>query len=401
MIKKLIPLSLLYLFFHAWPSYQKVSSAKHARDYATFHYAVKAVEAGKYPYTTSELSRLARKEGTRPKVHPFFYPPPALLIFGWSVPLSLGKGYLGFFIINQLGVIGLFWLFYRYLKIEVLLLGGIFLGFAPLADCIVMGQVNIIVLLLIASALLKKRGELLSAAAMIKMSPAILLVPFGIWKKWHFIFTTIAFSIIFSIISIPIMGISDQITFYREILPQFSSGSYSGLSIPINLPSNHSIPDLWNQLWPEENQKRLSIFAQRASFFTTISLLGLLSYFSWRAKGKEKQRFVLGAFISLMVLTPVYTYEHHLVFMLLPVVLVAQKWHEIGLMGRICMCVSYFFLAWPLGWLREVQALFPQLHWWLQESKFISCLAFAALCIYCSFERAKCSSAFSSGEREA
>ena len=386
MIKKYLILIVLYIFFHVWPSYQRVSSGKHGRDYATFHYAVKAAGSGTFPYKTSELSKLAKKEKTRRRVHPFFYPPPALMVFGWSFPLTLQQGYILFFVINQLSVLGLFFLFIRYLQIEPVLLGLIFLGFSPLPDCIIMGQVNILILLFLTIAIFRKKGVFLSAAAMIKMSPAILLVPFGIWKKWTLILTTIAFSIIFSIIFLPIMGISDQITFYREILPQFSSGDYSGLSVPINLTSNHSIPEIWNQLWPGENQKRLSLIAQRASFLTTLSLLCILSYFAWLAKREESRIYVVGAFIALMVLTPIYTYEHHLVFMLLPTVLVAKNWRNLGWLGRIISILSYFFLAWPLKWLREVQNIYPQLHWLLQESKFLSCLFMAGLCLYCSFE---------------
>ena len=126
MIKKYLVLIILYLFFHAWPSYQRVSSGKHGRDYATFHYAVKAAGSGTFPYKTSELSKLAKKEKTRRRVHPFFYPPPALMVFGWSFPLTLQQGYILFFVINQLSVLGLFFLFIRYLQIEPVLLGLIF-----------------------------------------------------------------------------------------------------------------------------------------------------------------------------------------------------------------------------------------------------------------------------------
>ena len=137
------------------------------------------------------------------------------------------------------------------------------------------------------------------------------------------------------------------------------------------------------------------------STLSTISLFAVLSYFAWRNTKEKGRQCLFGAFIALMVLTPVYTYEHHLVFMLLPVVLVARNWKGMGYPLQACVLLSYFFLTWPLTWLREVQTLFPQLHWWIQESKFIACCAIAILCVYCSFERAKCSSAFSSGEREA
>src|SRR6056300_1058504 len=52
--------------------YQATIHSRSGRDYASYHYAVQAVEQGKSPYRTENLDRLAQAEGTRKQVHPFF-----------------------------------------------------------------------------------------------------------------------------------------------------------------------------------------------------------------------------------------------------------------------------------------------------------------------------------------
>ena len=148
---------------------------------------------------------------------------------------------------------------------------------------------------------------------MIKMSPALILWPQIIWRKWQFVGWTIAFAIIFSIIFLPFMGFEEQKSFYTDVLPQFSSGQYSGLKVPIHLSSNHSIPEFCAQWFPAEKGTRISVAAQKFSSFVTIMLLSCLSWLAWKTKSEIK---ILGAFVVLMVLVPIYTYEHHLVFLL-------------------------------------------------------------------------------------
>jgi hypothetical protein len=65
----------------------------------------------------------------------------------------------------------------------------------------------------------------------------------------------------------------------------------------------------------------------------------------------------------LMTVLPAYTYEHHLVFLLLPVLVAAsttRPW---------LFLPAYFFLAWPLDWLKWAQRHLPPLDDWIRESK--------------------------------
>ena len=101
---RLVGVLLLVLFalsVQLWPAWKKVSGVKHARDYATYHYAVQEALDGGDPYVKRALSQRGRDEGTRKSVHPYFYPPPFLLLTLWAAPLSLTAGYKLFFWMNQ------------------------------------------------------------------------------------------------------------------------------------------------------------------------------------------------------------------------------------------------------------------------------------------------------------
>ena len=372
----------LYFFVQVYPSWQKVSSSKSGRDFASFYYAQKVSWNRGNPYDARQLSRLSKKDKTRNAVHPFFYPPPSLLIFSWVQPFSLYTAYMISFFINHMVVAGLFVLFRNWLKIPLIPLALLFALCTPIGDCITMGQINLVILFLIVCGIQKQRGSFLAGAAMIKMSPALILWPQIIWRKWQFVGWTIAFAIIFSIIFLPFMGFEDQKSFYTDVLPQFSSGQYSGLKVPIHLSSNHSIPEFCAQWFPAEKGMRISVEAQRFSSFVTIGLLGCLSLLAWKTKSEIK---ILGAFVVLMVLVPIYTYEHHLVFLLLPsaILLGIQKEHT--RFFSICSYTTLFFLFWPLMWWKEAQKLFPAAKWVIQESKMFAALIVMGLLCYSAF----------------
>jgi len=88
-----------------------------------------------------------------------------------------------------------------------------------------------------------------------------------------------------------------------------------------------------------------------------------------------------------MVLFPAYTYEHHLVYMLLPIGAVVAAAHA----GRLNMAwialffVSYVFLAWPLPGFKETANNLGS-DWGLSakiimlESKSIAVVAMGVLC---------------------
>ena len=365
------------------PAWLSVSGVKHARDYATYHYAIQEAVDGGDPYVKKSLSRRAKEEGTRKSVHPFFYPPPFLLLMIWAAPLSLAAGYKLFFVINQAMLVGVLWGMRRWFAPSFLSMAFVVATLTPIGDNSKMGQANLVVLFIAVLALWKRRGSILSIAAMAKMSPALYLAWWAGRMQWRPILAAIIGAVLLSVITLPLVDLSVQMKFYTEILPGFSSGQYHGLTVPITLPANHSIPDLYNQLWPGETKHVLSPIAQRAASLTSLSLLAALVGLARRSRDRLGNANLAGAFTVLLLVTPVYTYEHHLVFMLFPAVALAGAM-EAGRLPRSwwpAIGLSYFVVAWPLYMLRGLQDVIPFAHWWLQESKFFGMVAIAVFCV--------------------
>ena len=390
----LLLLVLVYLLWGMVPAWQAVREVQSGRDYATFHYAViEAVGPGRGqrgdPYDTAALGTWSKAEGTRPTVHPYFYPPPFLLGMLWVTPpgrppLSLEAGTALWFIGNQLLVLPLFWAFWRWFRARPLLLAVLLATFSPLPDTLKMGQANLPVLLLAVLGLWRGSGSLLGLASMAKMSPALYLVGALAQRRWRWIGGAVAAAVLSSLVALPLVPFDRQVAFYTQILPGFSTGNYHGLTVPITLPANHSIPDLFNQLWPGPDNHTLSGAARLASQALSLGLLGGLAVLARTRRDPLGQANLFGAFTALLLIAPVYTYEHHLVMMLLPLAALGQAW----LLGRlprwslVLWLPAYGLMAWPLRWLREVQDWLPPADWLLQESKFFAVVVVALGCAW-------------------
>lgn len=367
------------------PGVFKVWSSTAARDYATYHYAVQEAVSGGDPYNTQALGKRARDEGTRRGVHPYFYPPPFLASMLWAAPLSLATGYRLFFLLNNLLLVGIVVALQRWLRASWLPLVLAAATLTPIADSNVMGQANLLVMLLVVLGLGRGDGRLLGLAAMFKMSPALYLVRWAAGGRLKAVFAACVVAVVSSVLVLPLVGLDTQLRFYTEILPGFGSGEYHGLRVPITLPANHSIPDLFHQLWPGPDDHHLSPAARRASQAVSLSLLGGLGWLSWRLRSGEAltDALLLGAFTVLLTITPVYTYEHHLSALVLPgaALFVAMERGRLSARWWLALGPCWFFVAWKLRWLRTVQDWLPGLDWVLQESKFVGAVGLGMLCV--------------------
>jgi hypothetical protein len=371
-----------YVLLSAGPAWLKVKNAKHGRDYATYHYAAAQALDGASPYDTKALSKRARAEKTRKSVHPYFYPPPFLLSVLWSPNFSLSTASKAFFGLNQLALLGCVAVFRLWFRAPWMVLGVLALSFTPITDNAKMGQANVLVMFAAILGLWLRQGAAVGAAAMAKMSPALYLFGFAAQRAWRPIVAAIAVAVGSSVLVLPWVDLATQWQFYTEILPGFSTGHYHGLTVKIGLPANHSIPDLFNQLWPGPTRHALSGEAQLASKLTSVTLLGMLCWLGRHRREPLGEAGLFGAFTVLSLITPVYTYEHHLVVALFPAVVVGTALLD-GRLGRLGWFVglpAIFFTGWPLYWLRPLQKLLPDLHWWLQESKFFGLIGLGVLC---------------------
>ena len=373
---------LAYTGVSVVPAWLKVTKASHGRDFATYHYAAAEVLEGGDPYDTRALSRRARAEETRKRVHPYFYPPPFVLSVLWSPSFELITSYHIWFWLNQGLLLLVMAMFRLWFRAPWWVLGGLLLTFTPITDNAKMGQANVVVLALSVAGLWWRNGVLVGAAAMAKMSPALYLVPWVVRRaKWP-VLGAILTAVLSSVLALAWVDFETQRRFYTEVLPTFATGQYHGLTVRIGLPANHSIPDLLNQYWPGPDKHTLAPVA--ASVGKAISL-GLLVGCALLARGRTDRlgdAGLFGAVTVLMLVTPVYTYEHHLLMALFPAAVVGTALAD-GRLGRLGLAVAlpaYFFTAWPLYWLRPAQKALPELHWWLQESKFFGLVILGLLC---------------------
>jgi hypothetical protein len=200
-------------------------------------------------------------------------------------------------------------------------------------------------------------------------------------KRWQAVWICVLGCVGLSILSLPWVPLHTQWNFYTQILPEFSSGAYHGLTIPINIPANHSIPDLYNQLFPGETQTKLSSIAKSLSSMTSVLILGSLLLLVRKFRNNESKLFVSISLIPLMLITPVYCYEHHLALLLLPVILCLETLNTKSVSWRIVGWGILAFGGQPLFSLRWLQRELGVGEWLLQESKFMFIVIVGIFCV--------------------
>ncbi len=264
-------------------------------------------------------------------MHPFFYPPPFVGLVVWSVPLSLETGFAVWFVLNELCLIAAclaLWAWWRPLGTAVgptlAILVALSYGIAYSDE---LGQANFPVLLLVIVGLWQERqrpalaGVLVGLACMMKMSPALIVAWWLLRRRWVPVAASLAAALVSSLLVMGIVSPRTQWRFYSQILPQFGSGDYNGLVIKIEMFGNHSIPNLLHQWFPS-GSNRLSGTARALSGASTLGLAALLGGLFHRPTGDPlRLAGQASAVLVTMLLVPVYTYEHHLVFALPALVL--------------------------------------------------------------------------------
>jgi len=297
------------------------------RDFKTYYYAMDVAWYGGDPYDKRALSANARADDVPGGTHPFLYPPPFLLVMLWSVPLDLQAAYRGWFWLDELWLVAAvlaLWRWWRPLGTSVAVSLAIAVAvFTAIPANHVMGQANfpglaLALLGLWADARDRKvlGGALVGAACMVKMSPALFVAWWLLKGNWRAAFTACATAGLLSIAVLPILSLGNQLGFYTEVLPTFGSGRYNGLTVRdgIGMFGNHSIPNLYHQLFFEQ-PRELSTMARGLSTATTLGLVGGLGWCFRRRDDDALQRACqVGAIGIAMLLVPVYTYEHHVVW---------------------------------------------------------------------------------------
>lgn len=380
-----------YVKFAAWPAWRVVSRDRTGLDFATYHYAWRVAARGGDPYETARLNTAALRDGRRRMVFPYFYPPPFLLGMAWDQGLSLVAARQVFFWLNQLILLGALATLWAWFRADGLVLGFAAATFSPLPDNLFMGQANLPVLLLALIGLWRGAGTWMGAAAMTKMSPALYLAQWAARGEWRPVLVAMATAVALSLLSLPLVGLETQRRFFFEILPTFAGGPYHDLRVPLTLWANHSIPNLWAQLWPGPDDFTVSQTARLMSLATTLTGLAGITWLAPRAKDALGLAALSGATTVLLTLTPVYTYEHHLVFLLLPIAALGTALLRRRLPGWawVPALLCYVAVAWPLSHRPELERAAGSMRWWLQESKCLGSAGLGLLCAWASARRAE------------
>ena len=393
LLKSLILLALGLHVVWVGTAWNRTVQVRHGRDFASYYYAFKSTQDGGNPYSKEVLGQYAKKERTRSSVHPYLYPPPFLLMMEWTRPLSLQTSFRLWFWFGELAALAALLAMCRWVR--PLGPGAVTLCVIGFSVCTAvpnnhaMGQANFFVLLAVILAFVlesEKRsvlaGVLLGLGILMKISPALLLVFWVVERRWKACIASVLTGIVGHLLVFFMYGSTVIEYFYFEVFPGFSAGQYNGLRVPIEMFGNHSLPNLWHQWMPGTGQG-LSMGAQWASRVTSLVLVVATL---WVGRTATSSRFSIvlrwSSILLMMLLIPVYTYEHHLIWAMPAVAITALA----VIQGRVPLPLFPILgLAW-MGWafslarLKQwaqwcVQAEYPMsFAWLLQEWKTFSCI---------------------------
>ena len=254
-------------------------------------------------------------------------------------------------------------------------------------------------------------GALVGLACMMKMSPALVVIWWMVRREWQPVLSAMAAAFLSSLLVLPLVGLGDQVYFYLEVLPGFTSGSYHDLSVSLNIPMNHSILNFWMQVVSgfeglEYRSSAPSSAIHLARWSAVGMLVGLLYFLRNPQADAVSRANAAGALVVLMVITPAYSYEHHLVFLVFPILAVVAAlaarrlaWYWGGVLVGI-----YKVLAWEINdfkqealqqvdpaVLAEVgarQAMYLSDAVMFRELKFLAALVLGVLCLFAALRPA-------------
>jgi alpha-1,2-mannosyltransferase len=358
----------------------------HGRDFASYYYAVQVAADGGDPYEQMALSAAAQRDGTRKQVFPFFYPPPFLLFVAWARPLDLVGAWRLWFWLDELAIalaaVALIRWWRPLGEAVPVALAATVAAMTAVYDNHLMGQANLPVL---AVALLglwqaEKRpalgGALMGVACMAKMSPGLFVAWWLVQRRWTEAAAACVAAVVLTLVSFVLVPPDVQWRFYTEILPGFGSGDYNGLNVPITMFGNHSVPNVWQQLF--RGTDRLSPAAQALSSASLLALCGGVLYAFRRPPADALAGAGQAAAIAVvMLLVPVYTYEHHVVWAIpaIVVTIVALWSGRLDPRAAVPVGLAFAATAWDLSDLKELwtsSRAWPTMALLVQEAKFLA-----------------------------
>lgn len=187
-------------------------------------------------------------------------------------------------------------------------------------------------------------------------------------------------------VSILAFGWDLHVHFLAEVLPQFSSGEYNGLAVKISDLVNAAPASLFDTLFPNDGRG----LSGTARLLTTAFGLSAISWTAWsfRHPGADvaQEAARVSAVAVLLLLVPVFTYEHHLVWAM-PALAVSSAGVLQGRLSRRWVPAVGFAwagLAFYVSLLYPIHATVAQpLAYVVAEMKLIAILTVWAGCVVC------------------
>jgi hypothetical protein len=322
-------------------------------DYGSFHFAAVAVAHEDPPYSAQIIGKYAALEGMG--AHPYLYPPLLAFLMLPLAQLAVWPARLLWGVLSVAALIFSLYLLARRASVRArgaaawapAMIVFVAALYHPFRDCMLLGQVNFFVLLLIVLWWTGRErtayaGAWLGLAAAIKMSPALLVALPLVHKRWRESALIVGSALLLVAGSCLCMG-ARALDFPSVVLAGFlPGGRYHDFTIPIHYFSNESIAHfaLLATGNPGGDPHRLGP-AAAALQLTLISVLFAAWLVRARAMGNER---ALAALMVLMVIAPTFTWEHHLVFVFVSIAVLLTD--EIEHAHEVRFALALLTVAW-------------------------------------------------------
>lgn len=313
-------------------------SPRYSVDFLSYYLAARVCARGGNMYDIGALRAVARRMSIQAHVFPYLYPPPLACVLAplarWPFWVALRAWALLMLVL----LAATLYLTYLWLKRGyhvthpgIALALGALAFLLPFDVDLMTGQVNILVVLLIVAALYAIRvhrqeivgGGALGLAALVKLSPALLLPYFLVERQWNVMAGFAA-----SLVGVGLMSfalVPHQWQNFLGYLGQVGRGASIPGLFPLGATSNMAPASVWALLMGDESQARV------AAHITALIVLAVVIGVHARRRRREKESSqILLSYLVAMILSVPYVYIHHVVYLYPGVAL----WVGMALQGR-------------------------------------------------------------------
>ncbi|MDX1946223.1 MAG: glycosyltransferase family 87 protein [Pirellulaceae bacterium] len=351
-----LPLAALF----GWLMVQRLATCpKHAKaDFAQEWTSVRNFWSGRPIYLSmTESVPLYFGSQTRAEVTVNAHPPTGVLV---AIPFGLVEYQRAWWWWNVFSLAALgasLWLLMRPRGLNfppwtVIPLLAALLASNPLAQQVIEGQLNLLLLLLFTSAWVADRqgwpktaGMLIGLATAIKLFPGLLLVYFVARRQWSAVAAAGVTCLATACLAMACFGSDVFVVYVRDVMPQFA---HFGENL-----ANCSLPGLWNKLfvgtagvatplWPEPRLAKLATLA------SGLAIAVLCGYRASRATtiAERDLAFALGV-VGALLASPI-TWGHAFVLLTLPLLVVwRQAAAGSGMRWLVVAAIGFLWLVRP------------------------------------------------------